>query len=383
MDILSVVATVFKRWYVTVPIVAVALATAFYMHTNLPPQFQAEGQILLASPDLDPAGLPRTIVNLGEVAGEAATASAQTDMVEGSAGLTITARARALTIDVSGTTAEIAEGTYANAVEWLGDAVTQRQDDAGIDVDEQLVLLQDGEAEVRERDEGGFEMTGRLGLVDPAAGAPNPFGANNATARILIVTIQSDAGQINVTERTGPGVGFSVGQDARDAAAILSITTSGADPRRVIEGYDHVADVLEAELGEREARAEVPETQRTRIERIAEPQRVTDTSPPLDRTVAAIIGLGGILAVIAATCLESVATRGRRRRDPAPSATMTSSDVRPWPADNPRGAATGDPEDTLEPATATPDVERPGHDGPSSGHNIFATEAGTGRRSDG
>ena len=309
MDILSLAGTVLRRWHVTVPIVLAALGAAYYVHSTTPPQYEAQGRVLLASPDLDPAGLPRTVVNLGEVAGEAATGQAQSEMVEGGAELLITARIAALTVDVSGPTADVVEGTYANAVRWLGEAIAQRQDDAGIKVEEQLILQQDGEATLREREAGGIEVTGRLGLVDPAAAAPNPFGANNTTARILIVAIESDAGRSAVADRTGPDVSFSVGQDARDAAAIIDISTLGADPLRVIEGYDHVADVLEVELGAREARAEVPESRRTRIERIAAPQRVTDISPPLSRAVAAIIGLGGIMAVVVAVVLESVASR--------------------------------------------------------------------------
>ena len=317
MDILSVVVAVFKRWYVTVPIMLAALVGAYYVHSTIPPQYEARGQILLASPDLDPEGLPRTVVNLGEVAGETATGAAEAQVVEGGADLRVTARIGVLDVDVSGPSLDVVEATYANAIAWLADAVEQRQEDAGISAEEQLILRQDGEATVNERDEGGFEVSAQLALVDPAAGTPNPFGANNSTARIIIVAIQSDAGRLRVEGRTGPGVEFSVGQDTRDAAAIVNITTIGADPQQVIEGYDHVADVFEAELNEREQRAEVPETRRTRIERIAEPQRVTDISPPLDRSVAAIIGLGGMLALIAAVTWESIASRRRTMDDAA------------------------------------------------------------------
>ena len=313
MDILTIIAAVFRRWYVTVPIVLASLGTAYYIDSTLPPQYEARGQVLLASPDLDPAGLPRTVVNLGEIAGEAATIQAQDQMIEGNAELTVTARIRALTVDVEGSSVDVVEATYANAVAWLGEAVAQRQDDAEINPEEQLVLQQAGEVAAREVDEGRFQISTSLELVDPAAAAPNPFGANSATARILIVSIQSDAGRMRVAERAGPGVGFTVSQDARDAAPIIEITTVGADPQRVLESYHHVADVIEADLAEREARAEVPETHRTRTERIAEPRTVTDTSPPLDRSVAAIVGLGAILAVMASVMWDGVATRRRER----------------------------------------------------------------------
>lgn len=361
MDILTIIAAVFKRWYVTVPIVLAALGAAYYVDSTLPPQYQAQGQILLASPDLDPAGLPRTVVNLGEIAGEAATAQAQGEVVEGNTDLTITARIRALTVDVEGSSIDVVEDTYANAVAWLDEAVTQRQDDAGINPDEQWFLQQDGEVAVRERDEGGFAISSRLALVDPAAGAPNPFGANNAAARILIVAIQSDAGQMRVAERTGPGVGYAVSQSDRDAAAIISITTTGVDPQQVIEGYDHVADVLEADLAEREARAEVPETQRTRVERIAEPRRVTDTSPPLDRSVAAIVGLGGLLAVMSAVMWDGVASRRRVRasNDEARLRPRRADAARQEP-DEPQGADSGRSDD----AQAGDDAAAESEDGP-------------------
>lgn len=325
MDILTIARSVFRRWYVVVPIVAGALAVAFYMNSTIPPQYEAQGQILLASPDLDPSNLPRSFVDLGELAGLLVTDAVQAPLLAGDASIDVSASGDTLALVVSSSSPTDSRTTNQNIIAWLGEQVEDRQADEDFEAGERLVLqsatqaiedadepLSDDEAEFGgAASVDGAELATTIQLDDPAARVVNPFGASNQTARVLTVAIQSDEGRRRVAERSGPGVSFSLGQDARDAAAIMTITTVGADPQAVLDAFDHVTAELRTSLADREARAEVPPTRRTRIEPIAAPQSVIDVSPPLDRSVAAIIGLGGLAAIAVAVMIDSIAARRR------------------------------------------------------------------------
>ena len=327
MDILTIARSVFRRWYVVLPIVVGAMAVAFYISSTIPPQYEARGQILLASPDLDPSNLPRSSVDLSELAGQLVTDAVQAPLLVGDTSLEVSASGDSLSLVLRSSSPTDSLASNQNVVAWLNEQVEDRQEDGGFEPDERVVLrsatqelgeegaLPDGESDggAASADEATVATT--VQIDDPAARVVNPFGASNQTARVLTVAIQSDEGRRRVAERTGPGVAFTLGQDARDAAAILTVTTIGADPQAVLDAYDHVTAEIRASLAEREERAEVPPTRRTRIEPIAAPQTVSDVSPPLDRSVAAIIGLGGLAAVALAVMLDSFAGRQRAAED--------------------------------------------------------------------
>lgn len=323
MDVLTIIQSVLHRWYVAVPVLIVSAAVALQIHSSLPPQFEAQGQVLLTDPDFDPTGLPRAIVDLPEVAGLLTTGVVQREVVADGASLQAVGGPAELAITIRADSAPAAQATLEAASTWLGETISERQTEAGIDPAEQLRLRLIDERETELTEEGAARLTASFGLEDPTAGAPNPFGASNTTGRILIVAVQSDLGRQRVAGRTGAGVDFSVDQDVRDAAPILTITTLGSEPQAVLEAFQDVTEVLAMELAEREARAEVPQTRRTSIEVLADPRSVEDVSPPLDRSVAAILGLGGLLALVLALAVESFATR---REATANSPTETAAD---------------------------------------------------------
>lgn len=320
MDVLTIIQSVLRRWYVALPVLVVAAASAFLIHSNLPPQFEAQGQVLLTDPDFDPTGLPRTIIDLPEVAGLLATGEVQREIVAEGASLQAVGGPAELALTIRADSAPAAQATLEAASTWLGETISERQTEAEIAPAEQLRLRRTDEREIEPLEEGGARVAASFGLEDPTAGAPNPFGASNATGRILIVAVQSDLGRQRVAERAGDGVEFSVDQDVRDAAPILTVTTLGSEPRVVLDAFHHVTEVLARELNDREERAEVPQTRRTSIEVLADPRSVEDVSPPLDRSVAAILGLGVFVALVLTLAVESFVTR-RETADSPPTET--------------------------------------------------------------
>jgi hypothetical protein len=331
MDILTIIQAVFRRWYVTLPIVLVGVASALYLNTTIPPQYESRGQVLLANPELNPAGLPSTLVDVDEAVGRLGIDELSNQLAVGDATLRATASDDA-TIGVTATAANAqdAEASVRAVVDWYVSEVTSVQQAAGVPEDEQLQprLLAE-EIVAQQREDDSFEASAAITLRDPTAGISNPFGASNTTARILLVAMQSDAGRLEVNARTADGVSFEVSQSSRDAAPILAVTTYGPVPDQVIAAFDDVVAVLEQELDARQDRAEVPTTRRTSIEVLAAPQTVTDTSPPIERSVAAVVGLAGLIAIATGIALESVAAR-RRRAEPTSFGTIGGI----WPTDD-------------------------------------------------
>lgn len=341
MDILTIVQAVIRRWYLTLPIILMGLGGAYFLDSSIPPEYEANGQVLLANPELDPTGLPSALVDVDDVVARI-NAGLIDDEVDATSGMlrATSSDPSTLQLTVLGDDQEAVERVARNVVEWYGGEVDTVQSRAGIPEDERLRLDSSSIGIGAEETEGGdFEVRTAIALRDPTAGSSNPFGASNTTIRILTVAVQSDSGRQVVNSRTADGVGFELDQSSRDSAPILRITTYGSDPEGVIAAFDEVLEVFASELEARQDRAEVPTTRRTRLEVLAAPTRVSDVSPPLDRSVAAIIGVAGIIAVALAIAVESIASR-RRVRDASQELDWFQSALEPDPliqrSDQPR-----------------------------------------------
>lgn len=315
MDLLTIVQAVFRRWYVAVPIGLAALGIAVYLQSNIPPQYQAAGQILLAEPRLDPSRLPSAAVDLsGTLAlleDEAVSDQLATDGAEFTV---LPAEEGTVSILATATQPAPAIETVQAVTQWLDDEVTSRQVEVGISDDERLrVRSLTPLVGAVEQDDGTYQSVGSVLIQDPSENVQNPYAASTTTGRLLEVSLESDAGRARVNELTGGYISYDIGQSARDVAPIMEISTFGTDPERVLAGFEQVSDVLAEELDARQARADVPPSRRVIIEEIAAPQQVMDVSPPLDRSVAVVVGLGGLLAVSLALALDGLMTRRHRR----------------------------------------------------------------------
>jgi hypothetical protein len=315
MDILTVVQAVLRRWYVSVPIFAVAAVAAVLVQLSTPPQFQASGQVLLADPELDPSTLPIAVVDLDEMLRQLDEPELREELASGDASYQVSAETRSsLAVTVVADDENSARSTALAIDDWLGRYVDDLQADSDLPETEQLQVRGGDRIRIASDDAGDVEVSSTIELFDPTTAAGNPFAASMATARLLIVAVQSDAGRAAVRERTGPGVSFVLAQTPGDPAPIVDITTTGSDPETVLDAFETVRRTVDEELADRQDRAEIPSVRHTRVETLAQPRAVTDISPPVQRTTAAILGLGFLLAVSAAVTLDSISTR---RRPPA------------------------------------------------------------------
>jgi hypothetical protein len=328
VDIITIFQAVFRRWYVSLPVMLLAAGIAVYVQNQVPPAFQATGQIMLASPELDPSGLPTAVVDIDSIVRELDDPVVREDVTSGDAVFQAEiADPTTINLAVSGPDASAAEQTAANVRDWLRGAVEALQEEAGIPEVERLqVRGGDRSAVTADEQAGAVQAISVLTLFDPAAGITNPFVASNTTVRLLVVAVESDAGRASVQEMTGPGVDFTLSQAVSDAAPILQITTTAADPDAALGGFDVVAEAVDAELQRRQDRAEIPDSRRTRVEALARPQSFTDVSPPVDRSAAAIFGLGGLIAVAGAILVDSIVSRRTPSLGRARSADLMRSD---------------------------------------------------------
>jgi hypothetical protein len=318
LDIITIVQAVFRRWYISFPLVAVAAVAAFYIQSNTPPAYQAEGQLLLADPSLDPSGLPASVVDVDEILRLLDEPSVREDLESGDAVYQVEAEDQStFVVTVSAPGEQTARSTALAIRDWVTDHVESQQAEAGFPDPERLQVRGGERVSVTTDTQTGTGQAGSvITLFDPTAGFVNPYVASIMTVRLLIVAVESDAGRGEVLQRTGTGVGFLLTQSPRDAAPIMGVTTTGSDPSAVLSAFDAVRQVVDVELQQRQDRAEIPLTRRTRVEALATPQRVTDVSPPVERAAAAIFGLGGLLAVAAAIAVDGIQTRRRSRSSP-------------------------------------------------------------------
>lgn len=359
MDIITIVQAVFRRWYISLPLVAVGAIVAFYVQSSTPPAYQAEGQLLLADPALDPSGLPTSVVDVDEILRRLDEPSLRDDLESGDAVYQVEAEDQAtFSVAIDAPEEDAARATAQAIRDWIADHVEAQQEEAGFP-DSERVQVRGGERISLTTDvqtdtvQAGTVIT----LFDPTAGLVNPYGASIMTVRLLIVAVESDAGQAAVLERTGKGTGFLLTQSPRDAAPIMGVTTTGSDPTAVLAAFDAVRQVVDDELQQRQDRAEIPHTRRTRVEALATPQQVTDVSPPVERAAGAIFGLGGLLAVTAALITDSVLTRRRRSTSARPLPRQQLAEPS-WPAgekaDLPPYGAAADGGTAARPTAPTP-----------------------------
>lgn len=334
MDLLTIIQTVLRRWYVAAPVAVVALVTAGGLQVTTPPEYESSGTVLLEEPQFDPARLPRSLANADHLVNRLTQEGDIEALTENNTEVvplvqdSMTIEVRAIAPDPSA-----AEATVERILEHLRTDLEELQDAGDFPASERLQGVVPTPDIVAEPEaEGVYLASGTLILRDPAAEIDNPFRADERTTRLLREIITSDEGEQRIMEETGTDVSFSVGNVD---GPIMSVTTSGPDPEQLLHAYGVILRHLDAQLDARQERAEVPTTRRIQVTPLATPQSVSNISPPVNRAVAAIVGLGGMLAVGLALTVDNVAAR--RRHPEAPS---ESSGDRPDRMSAATGAAT-------------------------------------------
>jgi hypothetical protein len=87
----------------------------------------------------------------------------------------------------------------------------------------------------------------------------------------------------------------------------------GAYQEEVLAAHEVIRNVLNEELDDRQARAGVAPPRRIVVTDLAVPQQVIDRSPPVERSVAAIIGTGLFIAIALSVALDSALSRWQSR----------------------------------------------------------------------
>ncbi len=162
-------------------------------------------------------------------------------------------------------------------------------------------------------EDGSWSASVTAFLNNPVDGSTNPYQPNAATGRLLEVATSGDAGRVEMAERVGDDVAYSITQTARDAAPLLRIVTIGTDPEQVIQAFYEVHDLMSEELDRRQDDADVSPEERLSVEIVDAPVGVFDLSPPVDRAAFGVVLLGGALAFGLALVAESISNRRRMR----------------------------------------------------------------------
>lgn len=306
MDLFTLIKVVFSHWRVVVPIGILTLGLAFYVQSTTPSEYEANGYLVLDAPEasgetsmssaIDLDGLAQGIELEGETQGRNFTV---TNL--GGSNYSIAAAAPS---------ADVAEQDAGAVVDGLAQRVRAIQDDQQVPESGRLDLrLVDPQIVAEEQADGSFLATATVFLNDPAAVGENPYPPTSYTGRLLQVGVMGDSGLARFDALTGGDVELVVGQEARDAAPLLQVVTIGADPQAVIDGFFHARDIMVEDLSARQERADLLPRQRTTLSVVDAPLGVVDQSPPVERATAAVIALGGLLALGVAIGLE-----GWRRR---------------------------------------------------------------------
>lgn len=312
MDLFELIKVVLRRWKVVVPIGLLTLGAAFYVHSTTPPEYEATGYLQWEIPEYDRANDPVS-ANIDPVA------LSQDIEVSGDASFTVSPLdGQYLTIRAADDTAPDAEAAVNEVIDALGTRIESIQEDGGETEQNRIDLRMASPAvTVATQDDASAIATAQMFLYSPAANVANPYRPDASTGRLLEVAATGDAGQRRFAELAGTGVAFTVAQESRDAAALLQVVTMGPDPDKVVGAFYDVVTLLNEDLDERQARAEVPDPRRITLTVLDAPLGATDVSPPVARAVIGVVVLGGLLAIGIAIGVETLATR-RRAGDEEP-----------------------------------------------------------------
>jgi hypothetical protein len=322
VDLVGLIRRTWHHKVVTLPVIVLTVVAAIVVQSSVEPRLEARGTVLLAEPQLDPSLAAADVVDTRQIA-------VQLRSEESVASLAVTGATADFVVNqldedvvevvANGPAAQSAVATAELVTERMIEAVDRAQEDAAIPEAERLQARVTVEGVVAEElEDGTFRAVSTVSFVDPAAGIENPFTASLSTARVLQVAITSETNRARVEERTGEDIEFEIGLDPNDSAPIIEIFTYGADPARVLESFQSVRGVLGEELDARQSRAGIPGPRRISIEVLSEPLTVTDVSPPIGRTVAAIIVLGGALVLGLVWLREGRLGRDRQAASPVP-----------------------------------------------------------------
>lgn len=317
MDVLTILQTIARRWLVVVPILIVTIFGAFVVGTGTEPEYEVDGAALLVSEGVAPS---TTAESFAVVTGPVFAETLRTREVSnrmGEAGATVPyavevdpvtsiIRVEAASPDPAGNVRTV-EAVLDN----LDEELARLEEAAGVAGGQVELLLQPSD----QPGAGAPSAVGSAFLVPRGAGAPNPYPPSGYTTRVLgEIMLGTEAGQ-RVVALAGGSATFTVTQQPRDPAPIMSISVLATDAGVAERTFDAVKATLDEVLEERQDLAGVDDQSRTRLDLLTTPGGAVETSGTLVKSVATVVGLGLVAAATAAILVESIfAARTDRRR---------------------------------------------------------------------
>lgn len=307
MDVFEMGRAIRRRTALVLAIVITTVGLAVAAHVVTPAIYDAHGSVVLEPPSAsasDDAASALDLVGLSDRLDD--ETGAEVPM------FTLSRQSSGdYRLAVVGPSSTAARDAMSAFIDRLGSQVAAAQEDASIPGLERVALVESSRRVASEpAEDGSVSIIAGLTLRDPARVRLNPFGADDVTGRRIALAVSGDAGHERFREEVGPGVDFTVGQEAGDPIALLDVETTSADPTRSVEAFDVVVSMLVDELRQQQDDAGVLARQQVRLTVVEEAQEAKYMSPPVKRPTVVVLVLGGLAAVLVPLVLES-----RRRRE--------------------------------------------------------------------
>lgn len=307
MDFVGTVRSMGKKWYISAPLLALAVGLASVAQVAAEREYMAQGSLILASPEHD-----------------ASRSASLTQVVRSAAGQVDQGRSLAdaelhVTLE-SQTTVHITaiSGQLEIAEELAREATTEFQGavNAAWPGSDDLHVYPRASTSTRELSDGNYLVRQDVSVEDPSTRRSNPFAASLETARLLGSTLQDDATHDRLQDLTGRSARFAIDVDHTDQAPVLSITTFGADPDAALESFHHVYELASQELMQRQREIGVSDSSAARLEVLEAPEQTKELADLVDRSSVAVLVLGILLAAGLSVLADSSRSQPATRKVP-------------------------------------------------------------------
>lgn len=327
MDIIEIALTVFRRWYVVVPVLMLTGVLAYAVASNAEPEYQTAGSFLLADAalvgDRDQPPVSVTPQVIGEIV-QGGAVRQQVRQQGGTADYEISVEGPdgLMRVTAAGDSEAAAVTTVQVVMEEIQRALSERQAEAGVPEQGRgsvEVLSSAASAEQQVVDEGEeteavrFVSTGSLRMNLPSDGGNRYAASLDGTARVLGEVMLSPHVRQEITGGDDSET-YEVTMQPRDSAPIINVAVTSTSAQGAMETYDAVADRMATELRQRQEIAGAPPSSMLTLQPLAVPVGVAPAGGELRRPLLVIVGLGLIAAVSLAVLVEGLATRSSRDR---------------------------------------------------------------------
>lgn len=333
-----------RFWPVTVFLLVLILAAVLLVERGSEPAFSASGTVMIARPEVDPSRSASRAIHLsGAVAAVSRAEAREAFASEGGRDDFRVLQVSDTRLQVLASGAGAVPGVRA-VLRALADVVAEQQIAADVDVEERIrprlfVQVPEDELASLEATQGPVtgdapDVIGTLVLEDPLAGATNALGGVAQASRLVLLSVNSDAGSQEVLDALPSDVRFSIRAQDRRAGELLTVTTTGSDPSEVIDGFEVVTAAVEGELQRRQELANVPRDRWLLVDVIAAPIQAREVEPGLSGTALGLLVLGGGAALVLPAILREVLA-SRRTPSTCPDDPAATEGRQPQPRTGP------------------------------------------------